>query len=228
MNFKRSIHVTAIFAALALTSFASHALGGTTSYGNLAAPGVYFGSGNPNGEWNINTGNGGELGLRAKIRFGSLLDGSTGTYFADTGNDPSTSSYRAKWNFEYSVNSTSKPGFTYFLGIDNDPTAGVNLTFVNLSAVSAFLAQPPAGFTGFQDSSNIGFGSTPGGPYNINASGLYTFVLESRNDAGMLGNSVSMNVQVGAIPEPETYALMAAGLGLMALVARRRGKRKAT
>jgi len=227
MNSKRSLQVTAIFAALALTSIASHALGGTDSYGNLAAPGVYFGSGNPNGEWTINTGDAGELGLRAKVRFGALLGGSTGTYFAAAGNDPTTSSYRATWNFEYSVNSTSKPGFTYFLGIDNDPSAAVNLSFINLSAISGLLAKPPAPFSGFQDSSNIGFASTPGGPFNINTPGAYTFVLEARGD-GAIGNSVSMNVQVGAVPEPETYALMAAGLGLMAWVARRRTKRDAT
>jgi hypothetical protein len=225
MNIKRSVQIASTFAALTLASMTSHAVGGANSYGNLATPGVYFGSGNLNGEWNINTGDAGELGLRAKVRFGSLLDGSSGTYFADAGNDPSTLAYRAKWNFEYSVNSTNKPGFTYFLGIDNDPSAGVNLTFVNLSAISAILAQPPAGYTGFQESSNIGFASTPGGPYNINANGLYTFVLESRSVTGALGNSVSMNVQVGAVPEPETYALMAAGLGLMGFVARRRNKR---
>lgn len=224
MNIKRSFQVTATFAALALASMASHAIGGTNSYGNLAAPGVYYGSSNPNGEWTINTGNAGELGLRAKVRFGSLLDGSSGTYFAAAGNDPTTASYRATWNFDYSVNSTDKPGFTYFLGIDNDPTAGMNLTFVNLSSISALLAKPPEGFSGFQESSNIGFGNTPGGPYNINLPGLYTFVLEARGD-GVIGSSVSMNVQVGAVPEPETYALMAAGLGLMGFVARRRNRR---
>lgn len=227
MNIKRSLQVTLTFAALTLASMTSHALVSLgDSYGNLAAPGVYFGSGNPNGDWTINTGGGGELGLRAKVRFGPTLDGSSGTYFAAAGNDPTTSAYRATWNFEYSVNSTGKTGFTYFLGIDNDPSASVNLTFVNLSAISSFLAQPPAGYKGFQESSNIGFSSTPGGPFNINSPGLYTFVLQARGD-GVLGNSVNMNVQVGAIPEPETYALMAAGLGLMAFVARRRGKRAA-
>ena len=220
MNIKRSMQIAFTFAALALASMTSHATG-VASYGNIAAPGVYFGTGNVNGDWTINTGNAGELALRAKVRFGPTLDGTSGTYFADAGNDPSTSLYRAKWNFEYSVNSTGKTGYTYWLGIDNDLSAGTNFSFTNLSSISAFLSQPPTGFTGFQDSSNIGFVTTPGGPYNINANGLYTYVLQARRD-GQVVDSIGMNVQVGPIPEPETYALMAAGLGLMAFVARRR------
>jgi hypothetical protein len=34
------------------------------------------------------------------------------------------------------------------------------------------------------------------------------------------------NVSVTAVPEPDSYALMLAGLGLMAAIARRRSKRK--
>ena len=220
MNIKSSMQIASAFAALALASISSHAVG-VASYGNIAAPGVYFGSGNVNGNYTINTGDAGELALRAKVRFGPTIDGTSGTYFADAGNDPSTSAYRAKWNFEYSVNSTGKTGYTYWLGVDNDLSAASNLTFTNLSLISGFLSQPPSGFTGFQDSSNIGFTTTPGGQGNINANGIYTFVLQARRD-GQVVDSVNMNVQVGPIPEPETYALMAAGLGLMAFVARRR------
>ena len=221
MNIKRSLQIASTFAALALASMTSHATG-VASYGNIAAPGVYFGTGNVNGDWTINTGNAGELALRAKVRFGPTLDGTSGTYFADAGNDPSTSSYRAKWNFEYSVNSTGKTGYSYWLGVDNDLSAATNFSFINLSNISGFLSQPPTGFTGFQDSSNIGFGNTPGGPYNINSDGIYSFVLQARRNNEIVVDSVRINVQVGPIPEPETYALMVAGLGFMAFVARRR------
>lgn len=52
------------------------------------------------------------------------------------------------------------------------------------------------------------------------ASGLKLFVFDN-NRAGNSG-SILVNVNVAAVPEPETYAMMLAGLGLVGFAARRR------
>jgi len=63
---------------------------------DLASPGVYFGSGNPNGAFTVNTENGVELGLRAKISgVAPQITPIGNTYFIPLG---------ATFNFDYSVN----------------------------------------------------------------------------------------------------------------------------
>ena len=61
------------------------------------------------------------------------------------------------------------------------------------------------------------------------AAGTYAFVLGYNDSAGSatLGDwdDFVVGVNVTAVPEPETYALMLAGLGAMAFVARRRQQR---
>lgn len=52
------------------------------------------------------------------------------------------------------------------------------------------------------------------------ASGLKLFVFDN-NRSGNSG-SILVNVNVAAVPEPETYAMMLAGLGLVGFAARRR------
>ena len=49
-----------------------------------------------------------------------------------------------------------------------------------------------------------------------------TFAEHPRNPTGLRVEFVLSNVNVAAIPEPEIYAMLAAGLGLMGFVARRR------
>ena len=70
-------------AAIAVCSFGAQA---AATYGDIAAPGVYFGSGNLNGNWTIDTSNNIEVALRVKDR-GTLatLDGSSGVYTTFTG-----------------------------------------------------------------------------------------------------------------------------------------------
>lgn len=223
MQTKNTFRLCSILAALALASVSAQA-----SYGNLAQPpGVYFGSGNVNGNWtiNANTSNGIELGLRVKNRqTGALLDGSTGTYFADPGTYAG-GGIKARWNYEFSVNigpHSFSDGLTFRLGVDHDPSAGQTFSWVDpqtyWSGDNATVAN------GFQNSQNVGFGDTPGGAFDVNQNGLYTFVLEGSDTNGRTF-STSMNVQVGAVPEPGTYALMLAGLGLLGFVARRRTRK---
>ena len=124
-------------AALAMT-FGTTA-NAATSYGDIATPfGVYFGSGNVNGNFTIGNSNGIELALRAKTFGGATIDGSSGVYQANTGFSPNrtpTQTPRLDWNYEFSINTigsqSALSNFVFRLGVDNDPTAGVNFTFVN-------------------------------------------------------------------------------------------------
>ena len=75
------------------------------------------------------------------------------------------------------------------------------------------------------DTSQVGLNTTQAG-YNL---GEFHGFLQSTNNISYMTLSGSYigaanleTVSVGAIPEPETYALMMAGLGVMAFVARRR------
>jgi hypothetical protein len=69
------------------------------------------------------------------------------------------------------------------------------------------------------------FGSFAGGP------GSYTFNLPTAGNyhvditgtaTGAFGGTYAVGLQVAAVPEPETYAMLLAGLGVMGAIARRR------
>ena len=191
------------------------------SYGNLAAPGVYFGAGNINGNFTIDTANGIELGLRAKDReSGATLDGSTGTYFANPGLYNGVGP-KKKWNYEFSANTgnVALQNFTFKLGVDHDPTAGTAYSWVDPSSYWPDNALA-VGSNGFQNSENPGFLTTPGGPFG-GEPGLYTFDLQAwSRDGQTMFAETTMNVQV--VPEPETYALILVGLAAIGFAAWRR------
>lgn len=131
MQSKKSFCISSIVPALALVCGTAQA---DSSYGDLANPGVYFGAGNVNGNFTIGTDNGIELGLRAKNRAtGALLDGSSGTYFADPGHYAGGGS-KAQWNYEFSFNLSGlsdNEGLSFLLGVDHDPSAGTAYTWVD-------------------------------------------------------------------------------------------------
>ncbi len=218
MPIHRMLTLAAIAGTLACVSSGTWAV---TSYGDIAAPGVYFGTNNSNGNWTISTDSGVELALRGKNRETlATIDGSSGTYLAETGLCVTCSGVpKVMWSYEFSVNSGSVTGLSYRLGIDHDPSAATNYAFVNPETYWADNAIAPGAFIGFQNSENVRFGDTPGGIFNVDTPGLYSFTLEAWNGATLV-NSTTMSVQV--VPEPETYALMFAGLGALGLVLRRR------
>jgi hypothetical protein len=83
----------------------------------------------------------------------------------------------------------------------------------------------------------IGFNFVPNGASKINP-GTTSFTQVVHTNArnwttgnfaiidGMADNAAGFGVAVAAVPEPETYAMMLAGLGLMATIARRRKAKK--
>jgi hypothetical protein len=202
-----SLGLITLGAALALTSFVSSASAVVTLNQNLAS-GWTQGSGTSNGNFTVDTeADGVELGLRASLRFVGPITPTGNIYTAPAGN----SSGKALWNFEFSVNPGSLVG-THSL-----------LTITGPGGVLAFnpqliLDNTPIGGPLYQNSENLAFAFL-GGPinFNPNASGLYTFDLKlfSANDL-LLGD---VSIQVNAVPEPSTWAMLIlgfAGIGFMA------------
>jgi len=106
---------------------------------------VIFGSGNANGSFTVDRGNGIELGLRGKLRFNSsnlpentFNSNGDGTYSFAAGLPPTGFGFAPGspttpiWNFEWSINSnfdgsgTNLDALTYQIGIDFDAGVGTN------------------------------------------------------------------------------------------------------
>ena len=202
-----SLGLITLGAALALSSFVSSASAVVTLDQNLAS-GWTQGTGTSNGHFAVDTeANGVELGLRASLRFVGPITPTGNLYTAPAGN----SSGKALWNFEFSVNPGSLLG-THSL-----------LTITGPGGVLAFnpqliLDNTPSGGPLYQNSENLAFAFL-GGPinFNPNASGLYTFDLKLFSSDDLLLGDVS--IQVNAVPEPSTWAMLIlgfAGIGFMA------------
>ncbi len=218
-------------AALLLGSGAAHALATDfDTFGPLAGA-TFGGSGIPSTQVAItNLPGGGQLGLTITQRCAGAICGSTptndgaGNFFVQP--EAPFGGALAGWNFNWAA----LPGtnnYTYLLFYDLNPAAGTPL-----SAMGS-LGPLTTGF--LQGSQNLGFGflagspSAPGVtpppspliPFNPTAPGEYSFSLAAYNGLTFV-DSVTINVT--AVPEPSTYALMLAGLGVVGFVARRRQK----
>lgn len=76
-------------------------------------------------------------------------------------------------------------------------------------------------FTSFTLGTNTALNGSP--VLTFDANNLYV----NWQGLGFVPGEVQFNVNVAAVPEPETYAMMLAGLGLMGFVARRRKDKQA-
>jgi hypothetical protein len=205
-----SLGLITLGAALALTSFVSSASAVVTLNQNLAS-GWTQGTGTSNGHFAVDTeANGVELGLRASIRGpgGGPITPTGNLYIAPVGSTPPG---RALWNFEFSVNPGSFANTHSVLTITGPGgTSPYNLQLITDNT--------PDGGPLYQNSENLGFAFL-GGPinFNPNASGIYIFDLKLfSSDDRQLGD---VSIQVNAVPEPSTWAMLIlgfAGIGFMA------------
>ena len=210
------------------------------TFGNLAGA-TFGGSGIPTDPTAISTGGGITLGLTAHQRFANppLTNDGLGTFTAQAGaNDgtPGNPGTAATWNFAYYVDigtdSFATTPLQFTLRYDLDPGVGTDesaLGSLNLGAIAAF-----AGATNlFQDSQNATFGflctpipgfitppasCIPG--FDPNVAGEYSFVLTASRSGVEVARSAIL-VNVAAVPEPGTLALLGIAM-LGAAVTRRR------
>jgi hypothetical protein len=211
-----SLGLIGLGTALALTSFVSTASAVVTFDQNLAS-GWTQGSGTSNGHFAVDTeANGVELGLRASIRFVGPITPTGNLYIAPVGSTPPG---RALWNFEFSVNPGSLLGTHSLLTITGP---GGSLAF-NPQLIGD---NTPTGGPLYQNSENLGFAFL-GGPinFNPNASGIYTFDLKLFSaDNQQLGD---VSIQVNAVPEPSTWAMLILGFAGIGFMTYRRKSRPA-
>lgn len=201
-------------------------------YGSLTQPpGVYFGAGNPNGNFNISRDNTFELGLRAKNRGPGpvLIDGSSGIYSVKPGycNPTCSGGLKASYNYEFSIHTTNGQAldqYVYRLGVDHDASAATDFDFVN--PLTYWTDNALDGVFGAQASQNVLFGNTPGGAFNVFAPGLYDFILlaYSRDDLQFANALAQVDITVQVVPEPQSVALFALGLASLAAMRRRKAK----
>lgn len=195
-------------AAIALVS-ASSAQAQVAYNQDLAAPGVYFGSGNPNGAFAVDTVDGIEIGLRSKISgiFPQVIPVAN-LYVIPIGN---------AFNFDYSINPD--------VGGSEVSLASVTalLTVTNLANGHTFSYDPfnpvfgnatnPAAPGAIQNSEKISFGFLGMG-YDPNLNDTFNITLTLTGLPGGDVASVSNVVQVGsglALPEPTTWAMLIVG-----------------
>ena len=70
---------------------------------------------------------------------------------------------------------------------------------------------------------NFNFGTTPTSAYfNDLAAGNYFYEVSGTNYGTQVGQVTFSSTLISAVPEPETYAMLLAGLGLMRFMSRRR------
>ena len=209
---------------------------------------TFGGSGIPNTSVAVTNVGNVTLGLSAAARFDNptVTNNGAGTFYALAGVDnhaPSPGDPYALWNFNYYIGGTITD-YNYKLFYDFDPGVG---TDESLHGVSSLLgAQIDVSFPTLgvvfpsQNSLNLGmnFLQTPPvplvlqppafSPFNPNAVGSYTFALvayEKTGGGGGFGAEVGRTaMEVTAVPEPGTYALLLAGLSAVTFVARRRRK----
>jgi hypothetical protein len=200
-------------------------------YDQNLANGVFFGSGNSNGGFTVETQNGIEIGLRGKLRFDSdnlpksiYNSNGDGTYSFDaiappTGfgwnpNSPSSAIWNVDWSIDTSGTIGGLAAYRYLFEIDFDPSIGTNFftfdpTYLgNDNAVQNETAQ---------NSWNMEFFNGPGFEYLNTANGLFDVRLSAFDGNGGLVASSSIQIIQGQIPVPAPAGIvlfLMAGAGL--------------
>ncbi|MBA4177864.1 MAG: hypothetical protein C0505_15105 [Leptothrix sp. (in: Bacteria)] len=118
---------------------------------------VIFGSGNTDGGWTINQTGNMELALRAKVRYDVTTGGplnvfnanGDGTFSHAAGNPGGANAGRARWNFEWSVNTDASgiggaklSAYDFVLGVDSDAGVGTNFGSYSLVGNSPVAGAP--------------------------------------------------------------------------------------
>ncbi len=188
---------------------------------DLASPGVYFGTGNGNGDFAVNTVDGIELGLRARPYLLGPVASVGDIYTIALGTDVSL-------DFSFNPGTTSLTGLTSLMTITN-LTRGGTASFDPLAIPDNNLS----GTAGEQNSERLAFGFLNGsssfnvGDINYDTTLDSTYVVDwtvGTTGADSFTDHIVINQGAGGVPEPATWALMLVGFGGLGAVMRSRRK----
>jgi hypothetical protein len=207
-------------AAATILAFAGSASASTITTNASLPEGWANGTGTSNGNFTIDTETDGAiLGLRAAVRFVGAITpngGNTNVYTAPIGFGTGAGAGAALWNFEYSYDPGTMTGTVTTLTISDNHgnNFGIPL-FLFPDNTSAGTAQ--------QNSENISFFPFDLAPFNPTVPAIYSIDLAMTSATGSPIGSVDIQVNVGAVPEPSTWAMMVLGFaGIGAMTYRRR------
>jgi hypothetical protein len=212
--------VLAAAAAVALSvSMAVPANAAITYDADLVAPGVYFGSGNANGGFTVNTIGTVELALRGREYLQNTGTPALSVYTLDLGQI-----FSLDWSFNPGGASTA--GLTSTLTITNVGTGGMATIPPHLFPDN----DTSAGAAGaFQNSQRLSFGFLNGASifgdidYDADVDSTYKVAWTlSGADIDPMTVRVTLVQGAGAVPEPGAWALMIMGFGGVGAVIRRR------
>jgi hypothetical protein len=182
---------------------------------NLAnPPGWYNGTGAINGGFTVDTENGVEAGLRASIRGGGggpITPVGT-TYYAPLG----TKAGLALWNFDYSVNPGATSG-TYAEIMITNLGNGQSFSYQDNPTDRGLIGDATSG-NGYQNSENLNFAAFQV-PLSFNPNTPDDYAITLTVFEGQSDQLASVSINVDAVPEPSTWAMMIIGflgLGFMA------------
>lgn len=178
-------------------------------------PGTYFGAGNPNVHWTVNTVGAVEMGLQASLPFIGPITPVGNTHNVAAG---------VNWNFNFSVNAQAGGGALTLADL-----APISLSLTDFGTGTTGSFDPTlipdnatVGDYGFQNSEGLRFAAIAaalGDPgYDVNANDTYLLTLST--SAGSVTERVV--VGSGAVPEPASLAVLGVGLLGLAITRKRR------
>ncbi|QHJ00693.1 PEP-CTERM sorting domain-containing protein [Xylophilus rhododendri] len=168
------------------------------------------------------------LSLGSSLAEAATVDLGTVSGTTTTGSSTSSGSFSDLYNFSVGAND----GTAFVSSAVTFGSYGVTLSSISLYAGTFTSASALSGLTAIFSSSSTSLVNLGNGIYSNTVSGA-TVSLSSLSDYTLVVTGTSAGssayttlISVAAVPEPESYAMLLAGLGLMGCVVRRRSSKR--